>query len=205
MRTKRRIRVVSGQIGRRNHELKTLCVTGGRPEALIHVAATDPLGSRSDPDLVPRPVVSHDCASRVSPMPTIVTGLLRVGSANTAAGMNGVVPVEIVICDDSIPPTVSRLQRCMSPARSCIEITHDNSPPLESHSPNRWRINVCDPPFDGTRRKGPCGGNRKTRDIIVLDPAHWSIRVNASDIRSGRQCLNQWSVNCRDNHVGYPK
>jgi len=136
MRTQGRVRIVAGQIGRRDGELETLSVGGRRAVALIHVAATDPLGARSYSYLITGAIVPNGGAGRVCSVTLIITGRDSVRSAGTTARVNRVVPVEVVVGRDAVPAAVFGFQRVVRPAHAGIKITDHYSLPGEAERPD---------------------------------------------------------------------
>src|SRR5438477_2705407 len=131
-----RVRVVSSQIGRCNHELKALRVGGGRAVTLIHVAAANPFRTRSDPNLIAGAVIPNCRACRVGAVTIIVTRLQCIWATRAAARMDSVMPVEVVVSANTIPAAITVFQRDMRPARARIELTHNDAIPGESQCPN---------------------------------------------------------------------
>src|SRR5438093_4432605 len=78
------------------------------------------------PDLVTRAIIAEGCAGGVRAVEEIIARERRVRTANATAGMDGVMPVEVVIGVDSIPAAIVRLQRVMGPANPGICTGNNN-------------------------------------------------------------------------------
>src|ERR1044071_3157859 len=124
MRAERRVRVVSSQIGRCDHELKALRVGGRRAVTLVHVAAANPLRTRRNSHLIASPIVAHSRACRMSAVTVVITRLDRVGAAGATAGVNRIVPVKVVIGGGAVPAPILWLKGVMGPALACVLVTH---------------------------------------------------------------------------------
>ena len=75
-------------------------------------------------------------------MEEIIARLGRVGPANAAAGVNGIVPVVIVIGVDAVPAAVVRLERVMRPANASIGTGNHDSLASDNRGP-RHQARVC--------------------------------------------------------------
>ena len=93
---------------RRKEKFHALHVCGWCAVALVHVTAPDPLRARGHTDLVTRAVIADGCAGGVRAVKEIVARERRVRTANAPAGMDGIVPVEVVIGVDSVPTAIVR-------------------------------------------------------------------------------------------------
>src|SRR5207248_7612825 len=100
------IGVLPAQVGRRDEELEALGIGGRTPGPLVHVAAPDPLRTRSDTDLVPGAVVADRRAGRVTPVTVVVARRDGVCSAAAAAAVDRVVPVVVVVDGGAVPAAV---------------------------------------------------------------------------------------------------
>jgi hypothetical protein len=160
---------------RRKKEFHALHVGGGRPVTLVHVAATDPLGARRHPDLVSRAVVADGSTDGVAAVAMVIARHRRVSAANPAAGVNAVVPVEVVGGNRSIPATVMGLERGMRPANAGISPGNDDSLARETELPNQRGLRVRNARFDRLGIINLNGGERllKILDLrIALDARH---------------------------------
>ncbi len=147
------IRVAAYRV-RRQEELHALDVPGRRADTLVHVAASNPLCAGRHPNLVRATVGADRCASRVAAMEEVIARLWRVGTADTTAGMNGVMPVVIVIARYPIPAAVVRFKRVMRPANTGIGTRHDNILAGKTKRPDARRMRVIDSRFDRLRSPG---------------------------------------------------
>ena len=101
---------------RRQEKLHALDVSGRCADTHVHVAATDPLCAGRHSNLVRATVVADRCASGVAPWKKSSQGCGELGPQGRHAGMNGVMPVVIVIGRYPIPAAVVRFKRVMRPA-----------------------------------------------------------------------------------------
>jgi hypothetical protein len=85
-------------------------------------------------------------------MEEIIARLWRVRTADATAGMNRVMPVEIVIGHYPVPAAVVRFKRVMRPANTSIGTRHHNILPIESERPDIRRMRVSDSRLDRLRR-----------------------------------------------------
>src|SRR5438045_7574671 len=97
MRPQRRICVVPSEVGRRNHELKAFGIGGGHAITLVHISASNPLGAGSYPHLISSTVVAHSSPGRMRAVAKVVARRLCIRTACATAGVNGVVPVKVVV------------------------------------------------------------------------------------------------------------
>src|SRR5207237_2812598 len=154
VRTQRRVRVVPIEIRRRDHELETFRVGRWTAIALIHVPAGNPSRTGRDSDLVAKAIVADRGPRGVSALTAIVARRERVRTAGAAAGVNGIVPIEIVIGAHTIPAAILRLQRVMRPALARILISNYDACASEPHGPDRGSVHVSYAPFHGSRSGG---------------------------------------------------
>ena len=119
-----RVRVVSSQIGRCNHELKALCVGGRRAVTLVHIATANPIRAGCNPHLIAGAVVAHGGPGRMRAMAIVVARSDCVRTAGATTGVNGIVPVEIVIGGNTIPAAILRLKRAMGPSHPGIQVPY---------------------------------------------------------------------------------
>ena len=134
---------------RREEKFEALHVTRGRAVALVHIAAADALRARRHPDLVARPVIADRRAHRVGAVATVVARLRRVRPTNAAAGMDGVVPVIVMIRGHAIPTAVMRFDRVMRPAETGVAITDDDALPGKAERPDIRCMRVSNALLDG--------------------------------------------------------
>ncbi len=170
MRAKRRVRVVAREIGRRDHELETLRISSWRSVADVHIAAADPLCTRSYSDLISGAIIANDRPDCVSSVAIIIARSGRIRTANSAAGIDRVKPIVIMVRRRSVPAAILRLENVMCPSNAGVEPADDDSLPCESHRPYLWSIYVCNAPFNNVGSIRPGGGGRVLRDPFVFDP-----------------------------------
>ena len=91
-----RIRIAAGRIGRGDHELKTLCISRRRADVDIHISAADPLCVRSHTDLIGTIIAEHS-ADRMCAMAVVIARRDSVWPAGTAARVDSIVPVIVVV------------------------------------------------------------------------------------------------------------
>src|SRR5205823_11968521 len=139
---------------RRQEELHTLDVPGRRADALVHVATANPLCAGGHSNLVRATVTADGCASSVAAMEEVIAGLWRVGTADTTAGMNGVMPIEIVIGRYPIPAAVVRFKRVMRPANTSVCARHHNILAGKTKRRVASRMRVIDSRLDRSRSPG---------------------------------------------------
>ena len=120
---------------------------------LVHVAASDPLCPGRHSNLICAAVVTNSDASSGATMVVVIARLWRIGTANDAAGMNGVMPVVIMIGRYPIPATVVRFKRVMRPANTSIGAPYHNILAVKSERPDVRRMRVNDSRLD--RRRSP--------------------------------------------------
>ena len=138
---------------RREEEFHALHVCGGGAVALVHITATDPLGARRHSDLIGAAIAADRGGNGVGAVEKVIARLGRVVAAGVAAAVvNGVMPVEIVVCHCSIPAAVVRFKRVMRPANARIGARNNNSLPGESLRPDVRRVCINDSRFDRRRR-----------------------------------------------------
>lgn len=95
---------------RREEPFHAFHVPGGRPITHVHVTATNPLRARRHPDLITSSVIADGRAGRVATVEEIVAREWRIISARvSAAVMDGVVPVIIMVGVYSVPAAIVRL------------------------------------------------------------------------------------------------
>jgi hypothetical protein len=136
MRPQRRIRVVAGQVRRRNHELEAFSIGGGGAIAYVHVAAANPLRAGSDPNLVARTIVAHGSPCRMGTMAKVVARRQRVRATCSSTGVDGIVPVKVVVGGNAIPTPILGLERIVGPALARIQVTHNHPLAGKAHCPD---------------------------------------------------------------------
>jgi hypothetical protein len=94
---------------RRQEEFHALDVSSRCAVALVHVTATNPLCAGGHPDLVASAVIANGSAGGVGTVEEIIARERRIRTANATAGMNGVVPIVIVIGVHAVPAAIVRL------------------------------------------------------------------------------------------------
>ena len=205
MRTERRIRVHSAQIGRRNHELKALDVSRRSAIPLVHVSAGHPFCAGRDPDLVARAVVAHGGAGRVRPMTIIVARSICIGAAHAPARVDRVVPVVIMIRGDAVPAAILRLERIVRPARAGIEIADNDAGALKAQSPDGRRVHIVHSPLHRGRGRRPIRGRREICNFRLLDPARRIIGIDPSDVAASGERFHDRAIGRGHDHVRGPE
>ncbi len=190
--------VLVGEIGRRQEELVTLGVGRRRPVALVHVPAPDPAGARRHTDLIADTVVSDHRSHRVRPVAVIVAGLGRVGAADAAAGMNGIVPVVVVVTRRT---PVFPDQRRVIPEVARVLTGDDDPGAVDPHRPCFGRSDEGDVPLDSQgcldlRRSGVARHFIETNRRIGVDMEHVIPRRHLAD---------QLEIASYPDHVGDPE
>ena len=126
-------------------------------------------------------------------MAQIITGLGRVVTAGVAdAVVDGVMPVVIVIGICSVPTTVMRLERVMSPANTGVGASHHYSLASKAECPYLRRVRVIDPRLDGLRSPATAGLRRRLNSRegfreVILDVR---IAFNSRHVRPRCQRLS---------------
>src|SRR5262245_918072 len=120
MRAESRICVVTCKISRGDHELKTLCVGRGSAVSYMHVPSSTPLCAGSDSDLITGTIVANNSSSRMGAMTKVIAGRLCIRTTGATAGVDRVVPIEIVIGGYTIPTAILRLKRVVGPTLTSI-------------------------------------------------------------------------------------
>ena len=121
-------------------------------------------------------------------MVVVIARLWRIGTANDAAGMNGVMPVVIVIGRYPIPAAVVRFKRVMRPANTSIGAGYHNILPGKSEGPNIRRMRVNDSRLD---RRRSAGLRRRISRTARLRKGILNLRIalNPRHVRASSQCL----------------
>ena len=137
VRPERRIRVLPLEVRRGHEELEALGVGRRHSVPLIHVPAADPLRSRCDADLVHAgiAVVTRGRAGRVGSVRVVVAGRLRVRPADSAAGVNRVPPVVVVVRVRAVPASVVRPEGVVRPADSGVLVCDHDPGAVEARAP----------------------------------------------------------------------
>ena len=156
-----RVGILSVQVCRGDEKLEAFGISGRSAVALVHIAATDPLRTRGHSNLVTSSVVASGGAGCVRAVPTVITGLLVVGAARSAPGVDRIPPVVIVIGVNPVPATVMRFQRIVRPAHAGILIAHYDALPRKAHCPDLRRIHILHAPLD---HRGSAGRDAKVRN-----------------------------------------
>jgi len=180
-------RVAANRV-RCQEKVHALDVSGRCANAHAHVATSNPLGARRHSNLVRATVVADRCASSVASMEEVIARLWRVGTAGATAGMNGVVPVEIMIARYPVPPAVVRLERVMRPANTRVGARHHNILPGKSERPDIRSMRVTDARFDRLwclRLRRRLNRSARLRKRIL----NLRIALDARHIRPTSQCF----------------
>ena len=175
MRTQRRVRVIPGEIGRSDHELKTLGVGCRRADAHIHIAAANPFCPRSDTNLVSRSVVTKRGARSVCSVTLVVTRDLGVRSATATAGVYCIPPVEIVIRHCAAPTAIFWPQRIVRPANAGVEFADHHILTRKPKCPNGRCIHTRHAPLDRSRSIAAASCITKICDLRIFDPTSRAI------------------------------
>ena len=123
-------------------------------------------------------------------MEEIITREWRVRTANATAGMNGVVPVVVVIGVYSVPAAIVRLERIVCPANAGIGAGNHDTLPGETQRPHLRRVCVIDAWFDRVRRlralevRRRLNRSARLRQVIVDD----RIAFHSCHVRTSCQC-----------------
>ena len=188
---------------RRQEEFHALDVSGRRAIALIHIAASDPLGAGRHPDLVTHAVVTDRRARGVAAMEKVVARERRIVPAWIAcAVVDAVMPVIIVIGIHSVPPAIVRLQRVMRPANAGVCTRHNNSLPGEPLRPDLRRVCVIDARLNRCRtleKPRRLNHGARLRETIV----DVRIAFNAGHIWPRRQLQGNIEVTFYPNQIHY--
>ena len=103
-------------------------------------------------------------------MEEIVARERRIITARiTAAIVNRVVPVVIVIGVGSVPAAIMRLKRVMRPTLAGIGAGNNNVLPGEPKRPHLWRVGVSDSRLDRRRSRRRCFLYRAWLRQIIVD------------------------------------
>src|SRR5437764_7001989 len=86
-----------------------------------------------------------------------------VGPTYTATGVNGVVPVKIVVRGGAIPAAILRLKRDMGPALARVLVTDYYPLAGMAHCPHCRCVNIVDPPLHRGRNSWIARRNFKIR------------------------------------------
>src|SRR5207248_10987148 len=114
-----------------------LDVSCRRAGAHVHVTAGDPSCAGRHSDLVSAAVIANRGAGGMRAVEEIIARLLRIVAARIAhAVVNGIMPVKIVIRIYSVPTTVLRLERVMTPSNPSVRARHDHSFSSKSQRPH---------------------------------------------------------------------
>ena len=127
VRPHRRVGVLPVEVRRRDEELEALRVRRRGTDALVHVAAADPLRARGDADLVApsrrRRSTSRSCGCRGRCRRTAPGGSARTSRLR----VDRVPPVVVVVGRDAVPAAVVRLERVVRPAHAGV-LVRDHDP-----------------------------------------------------------------------------
>lgn len=202
MRALGRIGIVARLIGGRNEELEALGVTFRCAGPAVHVAAADPLGAGSDPDLISATVVTRGGTGRVGAVSFIITWRGGVIAAGVAHGIvDRIVPVVVVIGAAAVPAAVVRFERRVVPLRAGVLVRDHDPLSGVTHRPHCRSIDVTQPPLHGSGAGGVClsqGGG-------IIDPANWCVGFDGARISPRRQCFDHGLIAIDDEHVGCPE
>src|SRR5688572_25474092 len=190
MRAQGRIGVLAREVGGGDHELEALGVCGRCAYALVHVAAADPLGAGSYAYLVTCAIVPDGGADGVGAVAVVIAGLLGVGAAGTAAAVDGVPPVIVVVGGRAVPATILVLDSKVCPAYTSILACYYYALACVTHGPHLGRVHVYHSPFDDARDSRRIG-HFVVGDLFVLDPALRAVRLDLGYVRAGRQALHE--------------
>jgi hypothetical protein len=108
-------------------------------------------------NLVISAIVADHRPNRMAAMTEIVARLRRIIPTRVAhAIMNRVMPIEIMIGVDSVPPAIMRLKHLMRPANAGVCTSNHNSFSFESERPDIRRMGVNDTRLDRRRPSDCC-------------------------------------------------
>ena len=163
---------MSVQVCRSYEKLKTFGVGRRCAVALVHITATNPLRPGSDSNLVARAVVTGSAAGGVRAVAAVIARRLVVGATDAATGMDGVVPVVIVIGSSPIPAAVVRFQRNVRPAHAGVLVADDDALASEAQCPHLRRIHILHAPLDD---RGITRCHPKVRNRGIFNPTSRSV------------------------------
>ena len=123
----KRLGVLVREIRRGDEPLKAFGVRRRRPDALIQVAAADPLRSRRHSDLISASVVADHGPHGVCAVSVVVAGRRGVRPADAAARVDRVVPAVVVVRRGSQPAAVVGLESRMVPFISGVASGDDHA------------------------------------------------------------------------------
>ncbi len=181
---------------RREEKFHALHIRRRCAVALVHVTASNPLCAGRHADLVGATIVADRCASGVASVEKVIARKRRVRAANTAAGMDAVVPVKVVIGVDSVPATVVRFERIVRPANTGVGARNDDGFSAEPKRPYIRRVRVSNARLDRRRSPGATGLQRGFLNQTGLRKVILNMRIacNARHVGTGRQCFRELAV-----------
>src|SRR6266498_5092503 len=137
----------------RQEKFHALDVPGWCAVPLVPVTAGAPFCAGRHSDLIGAAIIADGCAGCVRPVEEVITWLRRIVAAwITDAVMNGIVPVVIVICVDSVPAAIVRFQRVVRPTNARVGAGHNDILSSETERPYVRRVSVLDAWLDRGRR-----------------------------------------------------
>src|SRR5438045_3681082 len=134
---------------RRQEKFHALDVSGRCAVTLVHVTAANPLCAGRHSDLVAPAVVADRCAGGVSSVEKVIARLGRVVTAGIAdAVVDGVMPIVVVVGDNSIPAAVMRFKRVMRQELTSIVARQDDILPVVSRRSDMSIVIITDSRLD---------------------------------------------------------
>ena len=103
-------------------------------------------------------------------MSVVVARLDGVEAAATAARMNRVVPVEIMVGGDAVPATIFWFQCVVSPKHARVFVADDYTLASETQRPNCRRVNIHHSPLRGRGSVLVPASNTKFFYHRIFDP-----------------------------------
>ena len=174
------------RIGRKE-PLQALEVSGRCAVTLIQVPTSDPFRERRHSNLITHVVIADRRPDRMRAVSVVVTREWRIIAAGISnAVMDGVMPVVVVICCDSVPAAAMRLQRVVCPALTTVSIANCNSLASEPQRPDIRRVRVGDVRFNRLRRMWQRQAVSK-RGRLRQQVLNVRIAFDSRDIRTCRQ------------------
>ena len=131
----------------------------------------------------------------------IIARLAGIAAARVAeALMDSVMPVEVMVGGDSIPPSVLILERRVIPFVAGV-LPPDDSPLTGiSGRPNLWGAHFVDIPLD----RFNCVRRQRGRWLNWPVQTHPGIGIDMSHVGALRHDLNHAQVAARPDHIGDP-
>ena len=156
-------------------------------------------------------VVTDGGSRHVCAVEEVVAGLLVVGRADSAAGVDGVPPVVVVIRGASVPAPVVRLERVVRPPHAGVLVCDDDAGPVEAERPDVRRLHLGDAGLDGPRARWRRRLEHRNRvegvvGRVCRQPVRGVVRLDEIDVGACRERVHQAAVDTlRSDDVRYPE